>query len=309
MEKVISVAQVVAPIFAAIFLGVYARKKAMIAPEGVQGFQQFVMKFALPCVVFNSCLTAKIGAESLSSMGLVIAVVLVTTFWAFGARKKKYPYHNLPQLFSSKETGMMGIPLTIILFGADQAYRMGVLDLAQAITAFPCIAILSADAGENPSAGAIAKKVITSPLMVMSMLGLFLNLSGLGAWLDGIGIGGILTECTSFLSQPVSALMLFSVGYNFSLGEGNRKAIFRIAGIHFTVFAAACLLVQLALFLLPNVEAETRWTLLLYFTLPASYLAPGLGRSEEDYTVASSVCSILTVSSLLVFCIIAAMVA
>ena len=53
----------------------------------------------------------------------------------------------------------------------------------------------------------------------------------------------------------------------------------------------------------------TRWALLLYCMLPGSYLAPSLGRSEEDYTVASGVCSILTVVSLLIFCVMAAMVA
>ena len=41
--------------------------------------------------------------------------------------------------------------------------------------------------------------------MIMSMLGLFLNLSGIGAWLNRVGVGGILTASTSFLSQPISA--------------------------------------------------------------------------------------------------------
>ncbi|MBQ8360254.1 MAG: AEC family transporter, partial [Oscillospiraceae bacterium] len=71
MEKIITVAQVIAPIFAAIFLGMLARRKQLLTPEGVQGFQQFVMKIGLPCVVFNSCLTADMGAESVSSMALV----------------------------------------------------------------------------------------------------------------------------------------------------------------------------------------------------------------------------------------------
>jgi hypothetical protein len=47
----------------------------------------------------------------------------------------------------------------------------------------------------------------------------------------------------------------------------------------------------------------------MYSTLPASYLAPTLGRSEEDSTMASGVCSVLTVSSLIVFCVMAAIVA
>lgn len=308
MNKFLTVVQVVAPIFAAIALGMVARRQKLVTPEGVQGFQQFVMKIGLPCVVFNSCLTADLGS-SVTSMVLVLPAVVLATLWAFCARKKQFPYHNLPQLFAAQETGMLGIPLFMILFGADQAYRMGVLDLTQAVTAYPVIAILSADAGENPSVKDITKKVLTSPLMVMSLLGLALNLSGAGEWLEAVGIGAVITESTSFLSQPVSALMIFSVGYNFSLAKGSRAAIVRISAIHFLMFAAFCLVIQGVLFLVPGVDSLTRWVILLYCTLPASYLAPGLGRSAEDYTMASGVCSVLTVTSLIVFCIMAALVA
>lgn len=309
MEKVLSVAQVIAPIFTAILMGMLARKKSLLTSDGVQGLQQFVMKFGLPCVIFNSCLTAEIGAEALSSMAMAAPMVIVSTFWAFRARKKQFPFHNLPQLFTAQETGMLGIPLFMILFGVDQAYRMGVLDLAQAVTAYPTIAILSADTGENPSVGNIVKKVVTSPLLIMSMLGLALNLSGIGAWLDSVGIGAVITESTSFLAQPVSAMMIFSVGYNFSITEGNRGTIFKIAGIHFAYFAACCVIVQGILMLIPGMDDLTRWAMLMYCTLPASYLAPTLGRTEEDYAMASGVCSILTVVSLAVFCVMAALVA
>ncbi len=309
MERFWTVAQVIAPIFAAIFLGMLAKRKQLLTPEENQGLQKFVMNFGLPCVVFNSCLTAQMGVESLSSMALALPLVVIGTFWAFRARKKQFPYYNLPQLFTAQETGMLGIPLYMILFGVDKAYRMGVLDLTQAVTAYPVIAILSADAGVNPSVGKIVKKVLTSPLLIMSMLGLALNLSGIGKWLDAVGIGGVITESTSFLGQPISAMMIFSVGYNFSLTKGNRDVIVKISLIHFLLFAVGGVLIQLALCLIPNVDMLTRWALLLYCTLPASYLAPSLGRSQEDFTVASGVCSILTVVSIAVFCCIAAIVA
>ena len=47
----------------------------------------------------------------------------------------------------------------------------------------------------------------------------------------------------------------------------------------------------------------------LFCALPGSYLAPGLGRTEEDITVASGVCSLLTAVTLVVFCVISAFVA
>lgn len=305
MDKFFTVAKVIAPIFTAVSLGLLARRKQLMKPKEVRGLQQFVLNFGLPCVLFNSCLTANVGAESLGTLALVLPCVLIATLWAFHARKRLFPYHNLPMLFCAQESGMLGIPLFLILFGSAEAYRMGILDITQAIVAFPVIAILTAKTGERPSTGEIVKNVLTSPLLLISLLGLILNLSGIGGWLNRIGIGSIITASTTFLAQPVSAMMIFSVGYNFSLSQENRKAVFRISLIHFLTYALIGILVQLGLFLIPGVDATTRWAVLMYSTLPASYLAPGLGRTDEETAVSSRVCSLLTVISLIVFCLIA----
>lgn len=308
MDVFVTVAQVVAPIFAAILLGMIAKRKNWVTSENVQGYQNFVMKIGLPCVIFNSCLTAEIGAESLTSMALMLPALFLATMWAFRARKRKFPYHNLPMLFCAQESGMLGIPLFMILFGADQAYRMGILDLTQAVLAFPVIAILSADDGNNPPVGTIVKKVLSSPLMIMSFLGLALNISGIGFWMETVGIRGILTETTTFLSQPVSSLMIFSVGYNFSLSAGNRSAIMKISVIHFAYYGMVCLLAQAALFLVPGVDNLTRLAIFLYCMLPGSYLSPSLGHSEEEYQVSSGVCSVLTIVCLAIVCVLTAVV-
>ena len=309
MEKLIAVAQVIAPIFVAIFLGVLARKKDMMSIQEVKGLQQFAVKFGLPCVVFNACLTAKIDTSALASMGLGMAPVAIAALWAFRARNGKWKYHNLPQLFAAHETGMLGIPLTITLFGAAESYRMGVLDLAQAVVAFPTIAILTSNTGENPSLGQILKGVLLSPLMIMSAIALSLNLSGAAVWMDQVGLAGVITEATGFLAAPVSALMLFSVGYNFSMERSLRTDIMRISGIFLAWFVSTGLIAQAVLCLIPNVDSTTRWVLALYALLPGSYLAPGLGRSEKDSMMASGVCSILTVVTLIAFCVMTVFVA
>ena len=309
MDKVTSVLQCIMPIFVAVLLGIMARRKQMMKPEEIKGLQQFVMNFGLPCVLFGSCLSADISSETIGTFGLVLPFMTLATVWAFKFGRKKFPFHNLPQLFCAQETGMLGIPLFMILFGADQAYRMGILDIAQMPTAFPPIAILTASAGENPSTKELLKKIVRSPLLIMSVLGLVLNFSGIAAWLDGFGITGILTETTSFLAQPVSALMIFCVGYNFTMAKGHRKAIFQISALHLVWTVAFGAVIQLILLLIPNVDPLTRWSVLMFTTLPASYLAPSLGRTEDDYAMASGVCSILTIFSLIVFCIMAVVVA
>lgn len=305
MEQLLSAAEVAVPILVGVLLGLLARKRNWMTPEEVRGLQQFVMKIGLPCVIFQSCLTASLSAGSLGAMALAVPCTIVGTFWSFWAGRKKFSYHNFPMLFCCQETGMLGIPLFIILFGAASAYHMGILDLAQALTAYPVIAILSAASGENPSLGSILKGIAKSPLLIMSALGLFLNLSGIGSWMDCVGLGSILKGTTSFLSQPVSAMMIFSVGYNFSLDSRSRSAVLRIAALRVAFFGLFGLAVQGILILIPDIDPMTRWSLLLFSLLPASYLAPGLGRSQEDLTMASGVCSVTTLFTLLAFCAMA----
>ena len=309
MEKVITVLEILLPIFAAIGLGILAKRKNLFSEEGNQGLQQFVMKFCLPCVLFNSCLSGTFRMDSITAMLLVFSMILLSTLLSFRLRKKRYPYHNLPQLFCAQESGMLGIPLFMTLFGAASAFHVGVLDIAQNIICVPVIAILTADTGKNPSPRTIVKKVLLSPLFLMSLLGLVLNLTGAMQVLNDIRIGKIITDTTGFLAQPVSAVILFCVGYNFSLGKDNRKDIFQLCVLHFCLFALFCGIIQGVLCFVPNVSAETRWSILLYCSLPGSYLAAGLGKTKEDSAVAASVCSILTVSCLIVFCIMAAIVA
>ena len=305
MNNVIKVLEIIVPIFAMILLGVAAKKRNELSEEASKGLQQYVVTFCLPCVLFNSCLTGSFGVESITSMVLLMPLVLLSSLWSFKFGKKKYPYHNLPQLFSAQESGMLGIPLLMTLFGAEHAFRMVVLDLAQAMVAIPVIAILSTDTGENPSAGSVAKKVFQSPLLLMSLLGVTLNLTGTMKFLNEIGIGSIITEMTGFIAQPVSAVILFCVGYSFSLGKRNRKHVFQICGLHFVFFAVICALIQVALCFVPMVESETRWAILLYCALPGSYLATGLAKTQEESTIAANVCSILTVVCLSIFCVIA----
>ncbi len=305
MTDFLSLMEVLMPILVCLGLGVLARQKKLLTQEQNQGIAQFVLKFCVPCVLFNSCLQAKLGPESLTSMVMLLPVLFLSALWAFSARKKRLQYHNLPMLFAAHETGMLGLPLCIILFGSAEAYRMGILDMTQGLISIPVMAMLAADQGKGASIGQIIKKVLLSPLLIMSVLGFALGMSGAADWLDQIGVGPIITGTTGFMAQPVSAAMLFTIGYNFSLKGENKGKVLKIAGICLAFSAAACLIMQGVLCLVPQVDALTRWTVLLYCALPASFLAPGLARTDEEGTVASSVCSLLTVVSLIVFCLIA----
>ena len=123
------------------------------------------------------------------------------------------------------------------------------------------------------------------------------------------GIGRVITEVTTFLGQPVSTLMIFTVGYNLSLSGENRTEVIRLCLIRLLTFAVIGGVLQLLLLLIPGITPLTRWAMLLYCFLPASYIAHTLGRTEQEQTVAAGVSSLLTIVTLGVFCAIATLTA
>ncbi len=304
MERIFSVLAVIMPIFVTVGLGIGAKRTQALNADQVQGLTKFVTKYCLPCVLFNSCLSATMQMQSLTAMLCAFTAVLCGAVVSFRMRKGFAPYHNLPMMFSAQESGMLGIPLFLTLFGASRMYYMGVLDVAQSFVAIPVIALLSATSARDASPVGILRSVLRSPLLIAALCGLILNFTGAMEYLNALGCGQILTETTGFLAQPVSAAMLFCVGFNFSL-KGNRKAIIKLSAIHFGFFCLFGVLMLLCLSMTGQVNPYAMWAAILYCTLPSSYLSPGFARSEEEASVSAAVCSILTVVSLGVFCIAA----
>lgn len=304
MEQIFSALSAIMPIFMTVGLGIGAKRTQALTAEQAQGLTKFVTKYCLPCVLFNSCLSATMEMQSLTAMLCAFAAVLCGAFLSFRMRKGFAPYYNLPMMFCAQESGMLGIPLFLTLFGASRMYHMGVLDVAQSFVAIPVIALLSAVSAQDASPASILRSVLRSPLLIASVCGLILNFTGAMDVLNALGFGQILTETTGFLAQPVSAAMLFCVGFNFSL-KGNRRAIIRLSVIHFCFFCLFGGIMLLCLSMAEQVNPYAMWAAVLYCTLPPSYLSPSFARTDEEASVSAAVCSILTVVSLAVFCIAA----
>lgn len=309
MEKLFQVLQIIVPIFACVVLGMLAKARKLLSEEQVSGLQKFAIQFCVPCVLFNAYLTASFSSESVGSLVMNMALMLGGTLWAFLWGRKRYPYYNLPMLFGAQESGMLGIPLFITLFGVGSAFYLGILDLSQALILIPTLSILTAPSDSSPNPKAIFLTTVKSPMIIMGGLGLLLNLTGLKDVLDRIGVGQILTETTGFIAAPISAVMLFSVGFNLSFRAEYLRGITELFLVHLGYTVAGMLVIQGVLFLLPDVDPLTRWALLVYSTLPSTYIAPSVGKTEADRAVTSGVCSMGTIFSLVVFCVIAIVIA
>ena len=301
--KLITVLEVLLPIALAMALGAVARKRGSISKAGVEGMQKFVLNVALPFALFNSCLTGSFSGETLLPMGFTFLVLLISTLMAFRLRKR-IGYSNLPMAFAAGEAGMIGLPLYMTLFPAEHTFRFAALQLIHLATAMPTLSILTAEKeGGALDTPALIKKVFTTPILVGSLLGLAVNLSGGMRLLEHIGFDTVLTKATSFMAAPVSAVIVFVIGYTFDLSGEDLRAELRASASRLLLFTLFCLMLQGALFFMPDVAPETRWAVLLYYMLPAPYTMPALGKTDSEQSFGSGVCSIGTVITLTVFCV------
>lgn len=304
MEKVISVLEILLPIAAAMGLGVLARRRGILSPAGAQGLQDFAAKFGLPCLLFNSCYQSDFGPETAASMAMITPLMLLFSITGF-ALCRRGKAATFPLVLGTKEGGMLGVPLFLVLFGQEQVFRMIAMDVAQIVIAVPTICIVASMATNRLSAGAIARRTLTSPLLLAALSGLVLNLTGIRTLLDSTGVGGLVTETMSFLCSPVGAVILFCIGYTFSLEEIRRGGVLKTCLVFWGMFAAMCVVLELALFLVPGTTMETRWAVVLFTMLPPTFMMPTLGRTREETAYGSGVCSLCTVGTLVVFCVIA----
>ena len=53
MQNIVSILKIVLPLIVSLGIGFFARKRDILSQEAIDGMKQFVMKFALPALLFG----------------------------------------------------------------------------------------------------------------------------------------------------------------------------------------------------------------------------------------------------------------
>jgi len=206
------------PFFALVLAGFIAVHRGMLPMPAIPGLNAFVLYFALPCMLFRFGASTPIsqlldpgvfGVYLLCAL-IVVGFTIVTTLgpridWnnaAFGALTAAFP-----------NTGFMGVPLLVALFGpraAGPTIVTIVVDLV--ITSSLCIALSrlgSVDASGHSGAGEAARKalrgVVANPLPWSIILGAAFSAFELALPKPVMATLGLLADAAS----PVA---LFTIG-------------------------------------------------------------------------------------------------
>ena len=203
------------PFFALVLCGYLAARQRVLPESAIAGLNAFVLYFALPCMLFRFGMNSPLGellnptvlvvylVSALAIVFFTIAVTLSTTVQlkdaAFGALVAAFP-----------NTGFMGVPLLVALFGQAAAGPVICSMLADLfVTSSLCIALAQAHEARGAGARAAAVKAMRGTLVNPLPWAIALGAASSAAGFKLVGPPDVVVRMLADAASPVA---LFTIG-------------------------------------------------------------------------------------------------
>ncbi len=292
------------PVVLMIFLGFVSRRMQWITMEQKNGANKLIFSVLFPIMIFHVLFTSSIDASAIPMILFVLVAWIILWFVGrllSGWTGKEYA-HISPYLITCVEGGNVALPLYLSIVGSAYAINTVTFDIAGTILTFIVVPIVvTKSIAGNVSAKQLTKQVLTSPFILAVLIGLGCNFLGLYRLLSETVFLEVYTASMDMVTSPIVAVILFCIGYDFSL---EKEAIGPLLKLMILKFVGA-VIIQVGLLTLFTVTKEMKIAILLYFMCPTGFGTPivisPLYHSEKDSSFVSSFISMYMIITLIVY--------
>ena len=300
MDKVVSVLATALPVFIALAIGMFCRKKNFLTREGVDTLKKVIVNLTLPFVLFASFAKVDYSLSALAIPGIIFVTCCVMLGLGFLVIKVTRTNSKLsPFLASGFEAGMLGFALFALLFPDESQSQFAILVLGQEIFVFTLYKMLLTG---KASLKAVIKDFITSPTLIAVILGIIVGATGLLDLFDKWGVSKIIFAITDTISAPTGTIILFAVGYDLVLREIPWKKTIGMMAMRLGIAGAMLgLIILLNRTVLNGLIFEGAAVLL--FMLPPPYVIPIFADEPSERAHISGSLSALTLVTMVLFAV------
>ncbi len=270
------------PVVLLIAFGAALKKRNFLSKEAVAGMKKLVLNFSLPCLIFLTFLRSDIKPEYFVISTVVFASCSAALSLGFLFKRLQRSANQFyPSVFSSFTTGLVGYPLFTAVFGAEQLYKLAILDIGNLVFIFTVLTnFLQKVSCEFSGIKKLSLKeqligMLKSPLLVGAALGIAASLSGHSQQLQSNPLSSALIAAVSLISSLSVPLTLIIIGQdlNFSLRNFLKPAsavLLRMA----VMLSAAWLLNTYVVEGMLGLDRMFQVALYTLFILPPTFLIP-----------------------------------
>lgn len=304
---VLAIAKMVFPVLLMLGLGWFCNRKQVFNTEGLAGIKALVSNVLLPVVLFNAFFTAEYSGTIVLTFGVVFVSCSLGLAAGFLLKRFVKPYNKyMPFLLTNFEGGMLGYALFGLLYvGQTRVFAM--VDIGQTLAAYTVFLItLQAVSTGKTNPKMLAQNALTNPAFIGTLLGVVLGATGVGAWVLSSPIGALVSETISFITAPVSGLILVIVGYELNFRHDLLKPVLLTVLLRILVMIVLLSLGALVIFSIIPFSKPLFVALMLAYSLPAPFIIPLFADVGKDGEYISTTLSMETIASIILFICIAA---
>jgi hypothetical protein len=299
----------VLPVFLLILLGVALRRWHVISPATVQDLRKLVVNITLPAVLFLAFSQVTLEPQYLA----IVAIMFIACLAALLVGRRlggplRVDSAYLPSLLTGFEAGMLGYAIYAAVYGAENIYKFGIVDLGQVLFVFfvlvPGLERLTY--GARPLA-ATALNFVKTPVILAILGGLLFKATGLT---EAFGASPLLNsglETLRLLGAMTTPLVALVIGYGLQLRAGAlakpvRTAAMRLLlwlpfGLALSVFVVGRLL---------GLDQEFQAAVLTMVLLPPPFVIPMFmtKATEEDANYVINTLTLATLVTLFAYALV-----
>ncbi len=297
----------VLPIFALILCGYLCGRSGILGSAATDSLNIFVVWLALPALLFQAMAQVQTGSLGPSSFlfafGGGAAVTYLLSFLLDRRTGHRLAHKSIEGLDAAyANTGFMGIPLALALFG-DAALPMVIMATLLTVCALFAVSIaliefdLQAGTGWRRVGGKVARSLIGNPILLAPLLGTIYAATGLP-------LPAPVLRFTTLLGSAASPCALVTIGLFLAQKpeRGDAMTVVRLVSLKLLVQPAVTALFALKLFAMPALWSHAALLLSALPTGTGPFMLAKLYNLEAADTsrtiLFSTVLSLVTVSLL-----------
>jgi malate permease and related proteins len=234
----------VLPILLLLALGYWLGRRNFLSPGTLQDLKKLVVNISLPAALFLAFAQVNLEARLLLIPAFVFSgCVLVLLAGRRLGRLAGLDSEYARYLMAGFEAGMLGYAIFAAVYGQDNLYKFGVVDLGQVVFVFFILVptLKRQEAGQAASFGNTLLSFLKTPVILAILGGIVFNQLGLHSLLSGKAWFGSLQTTLQLIAGLTTPLVTLIIGGEIRLEGGNLSKPARTILLRYLIWIPAAL--------------------------------------------------------------------
>lgn len=292
------------PIIFLIILGGLLRKIGFIGQDTVSDMKKIVLNISLPAVLIMTF--AEISIESkyiLIIVAIFIACIITFSLGMLLGKILNKSNKYYPALFAGGETGMIGFSLFSAVYGADNIYKLAIVDFgAMVFVFFFMVNYLQKLNGKVSTIKELTLSFLKSPIIIAVATGMAISFIGVEGLKSSPVINSVF-DVLELLSGLTTPLICIAIGYELKINFKKIGGPLLAAGLRLAILLGMAFIInELIIGGVLNLDKIFKFAMYTFAALPVSFVV-SIYVSDDEKENKQFVLNTISIS--IVLCLIA----